>query len=523
MAVFGYGRYYSFDGSHVGLLPVEKAMKNRSSGMVLSGIDRDQYTSSFGVPIESRVAVEPLDMKPHIGSGEVSPAMFGQSIVDKLPEPVQEFLTTPAPSSLAGMAVVTVGGAAASHLVGVYGDVSPQNRAILGAALVVGGHFIAKSWAAKSIGYGALAEGLAQIVADKIKARSVAAHAPGQQGAIVGGPGQQGAIVGGPGQQGAIVGGPGQQGAIVGGPGQQGAIVGGLRNEDPLGSGPVIEESLLLRQVEEGTVELPQDAPSGEVEVPSSEEAARDPRAMGLLFRDLTRRRHTKLDRSVVVQLIDGRRMSIGQYLQEFGSKVEGARQMGLMRRSRRARHDLPMQSEYQFIRSLINRCLARSVVDSSEEPEQGVRAPWARDSFLDGAPELDIALFDGTVRPASAYASEFPERIEWAKAYCLANSGGSPGGAPGASSQQREPGQHGGIVDGLRNSVPIGDGSSQGRTPPLIKIAGERVAPQSPTEIRPVTTISANAATVQAAATMASNVRTESLTVRPPPFRRQV
>jgi hypothetical protein len=446
-------------------------MKKNASGMVLSGIDNDQYTSSNGVPIESRVRVEPLDMTPWIGSGEAAPAMFGQSIVSKLPEPVKEILTTPAPSSMGAMAAVTVGGAVASHLLGAYGHVRPGNRALLGVAMIAGGHYLAKSWEAKSVGWGALAEGVAGLIADKIKERS-AARAATQA--------------------------------------PQGAVAGGASSTAPVGGGPVIEEGLLLRQIEEGTVELPGRAPSGAVEVPTSDEAALDPRAMGLFLRELSRRRHTKLTEATVVRLIDGRTMSIGQYLQEFSGKVEGARQQGLMRRSRRARADLPMQSEFQFLRTLINRCMAR--LDAMAEGRLPSESPRAASSsmneFLAGAPEGDVTLFDGTVRPATAYASEFPERIEWAMERCRQHLSPSEPVRPAATPPATPP------ATPAPESLP----------PTLIQMTGERAVPGSstPQEIRPVTTISANASTVTPnTTTLASNLIQANLTVRPPPFRR--
>lgn len=443
-------------------------MKKNTSGMVLSGIDSDQYTSSFEAPIESRVRVEPLDMTPWIGSGEAAPAMFGQSIVSKLPESVQEILTTPTPSSMGAMAVVTAGGAVASHLLGAYGHVRPGNRALLGVAMIAGGHYLAKSWEAKSVGWGALAEGVAGMIADKIKERSAARNATQAP---------------------------------------QGAIAGGVLDTAPVGGGPAIEEGLLLRQIEEGTVELPGRAPSGAVEVPTSDEAALDPRAMGLFLRELSRQRHTRLTAATVVRLIDGRTMPIGQYLQEFSGKVEGARQQGLMRRSRRARADIPMQSEFQFLRALINRCIVRlDMMAEGRLPAEAPRGPGYNPvtEFLSGAPEGDIALFDGTTRPATAYASEFPERIEWAMARCRQH-------VPAASDPEREP------------AAPPAEVAPETQPPTLIQMTGERAMPGSstPADLRAATTISANAANVQSAATLASNLVQANLTVRPPPFRR--
>jgi|JI10StandDraft_1071094.scaffolds.fasta_scaffold01000_9 hypothetical protein len=409
---------------------------------------------------------EPLDRRRRGDSGEAAPAMFGGSIVQKLPEPVQEFLTTPAPSSLVAMTAVTAGGAVGSHLLGTYAAVRPANRAILGAALVLGGHYLGKSWEAKSLGYGALAEGVAQLILEKVRARSAAPAA--------------------------------NQAA------PQGAIVGGLRNEPLPGSGPIVDEGTLLRQVEEGTVTLPS-AASGDVAaaVPSSDEAARDPLAMSAFLRDLSKQRRTKIPANALVQTAGGRLLPIGEYLREFAGTVEGARQQGLMRRSRRVRQDLPMQSEYEFIRGLINRCLVR-MADMAEGrlPAEGARLRGV-DAFLRGIPENDIAMFDGTTRPATAYATEYPERIEWANARCLAASPAPRAAEPGAA--------------------PPAQGGPAAENGTLIQITEERVAPlPSITEVRPASVMSATAAAVsQNKLAAVGNLRNESLTVRQPPFRR--
>ena len=441
-------------------------MKEKSSGMVLSGVDRDQYIGSDGVPLDDRFQIDAPNLKSWIGSGETSPAVFGQSVIDKLPEPVQEFLTTPAPSSPMAMGAVTLAGAAGAHLAGRYGGVEPKYRAAAGLAVVLGGHYLLKSWEAKSIGYGALFDGLAQMAVDKVRAMR-AASAGGAQANSTSTGGAQGTIP-----------------------------VGGVRNAIP--------EAELLTMVEEGTVELPGASPSGAISSRPSGEIIRDANLMSSHLMGLTRARRRVLRADEIVLLADGRAMPLGQYLESFRDQVELRRRAGLQRRSRRAKPSLPLQTEFDFLRGLINRCKLRMF---EVQPEEGpslpgtVREHPAIAGFLGGMSELDIAMFDGTTRPAAAYAAEFPERVEWAKAQC------------------REEAMAPQIVPDLPPAP--SESTPRGSQPGSSTLQlGERVQPLTPAQ--PVTTISATSTSFRPIKDTAILVQQQpNVTVRRPPFQR--
>ena len=106
-------------------------------------------------------------------------------------ESVKEFFTTPAPPSELHRFGVTAAAGVASNLVvtkAMPGRVSPMAEMIAGVATIVAGHFVAKRWEAKSVGYGMLADGAYRhFVQPRLAAATSAQQGGAGQQAIVGG------------------------------------------------------------------------------------------------------------------------------------------------------------------------------------------------------------------------------------------------------------------------------------------------------------------------------------------------
>lgn len=323
-------------------------MKNPSGSLVLSGVNTNQMVMDNNRSLATWGPRERPDMMSNIGASGALPTW--------VPEPVKEFLTEPAPSSTGAMVGVTVAGAGISHLLGKYGNVEPGVRALLGAGLLLGSHYGLERWEGKSLGYGALFEGLAGMVQKHLESRGSAQ--------------------------------PGQPGAVPAGP----------------GASNVLEESEFLEIVERDTRALPAPVtasaglrrPSGTVWTPEDAEKFERSRAFNAFFDRaiaLFGPQREPIDGNQPVRLGTGEVITVTEYMRRFPMQIEERRARGSQARSRRARPADPYQEEWDYLQWEMDLCrqATRGLV-AAQEP---ARRAW------------DIRLVDGTFRSYADYTRD--------------------------------------------------------------------------------------------------------------------
>ncbi len=352
--------------------------KVHGSGLVLSGVDANQMVTDNGRSLSSWVAWEPTNLQAKIGASGAMPSW--------VPEPVKQFLTEPAPSSTAAMVGVTAAGAGASHLLGRFGGVQPEARAILGAGVVIAGHYVLESWQAKSVGYGALFEGLVEVVRRKVDPASAAQ--------------------------------PVQPARPVDGP----------------GSSNVLEEMEFLEIVERDTRALPTTtAPTGQVVPAVDAQKAREWDAFFTNASVAYGPMREPLDGRVPVRLSSGEIITVVEYLRRFPERIAERKRRGSAARSRRA--NPAMRDEADYLQERLTVC--RAMMRGERLPESGVRLAF------------DIRLPDGTFRTEEDYRREMAWKLRLIDVVCdreprgsgpstlpqLTNGGASTGGSePGSA-----------------------------------------------------------------------------------------
>lgn len=343
----------------------------KSSGSIgLSGVDIGTMVQQDGLPLESRPSTM-QDWQTTRVSGGV-PARAGQvdpgrgssgvmdNILESLPAPVREFLTEPAPPSTAAMVGVTAVGAVGAHFVPrAVPQASPLVRAALGAAAVVGGHYLAREWWIKSLGYGVLAEGLAE--AAYLAMRRRRGEAIPQEASLTNLPAAA-------------------QPAALPTPIVQGANLATPRE---------YSEAQFLQGIEDGSIDPDRIVPSG-----------------------------TVIDGSVppgsVVVLPDGTRLPPSVYVARFPDKVRAARARRLAAGVRQRSSGEP-QPEAEYLRWIAEYCILGR--GEAEARRLGINPDAVRDSAM--RTSRPVRLEDGSLIDVATYNRQYADRVMRAMANC--------------------------------------------------------------------------------------------------------